>query len=448
MASAKDLSKILRHSIYLACASLLILEFMFQLVYGLTGRKVNYSLSGATKIDPITGWRGYYLRDEEKDPYNHIRLDQHQLIATPYGSSKKLKPNVFGILMLGNSGAMGMFASSNETSFAGQLELILHSANPDIDLVNASFHSYNSWMEHAELMRYLNTSWLFDDLPDTRMVISYGGVQDLWRLFYVLTQANNSSKYYKAAGLMTDINAIELTLETAQIQFGMPLEGFKLFVSSLQYYILRHSTFLDALKIFKRFIATTLHRKNSDSAPIKPTANNVVNVQCKIHEPGFSRPKDYQISPLDINSIPNKLSMSPRRYKQLRDIAVASVVRNVAASTAALGGAPFVYIYSPTTFSSTSLQTSTLDNHYIPGVGSFATKTIQLVERDFRLALLVELSKMPNVQLIDASSVFYSQNPDDLRPCFVDETHLSDAGSLLLARLISTKLLNVIKSID
>jgi len=55
---------------------------------------------------------------------------------------------------------------------------------------------------------------------------------------------------------------------------------------------------------------------------------------------------------------------------------------------------------------------------------------------------------MPNVQLIDASSVFYSQNPDDLRPCFVDETHLSDAGSLLLARLISTKLLNVIKSID
>ena len=78
-----------------------------------------------TKYDAITGWRkeckNNYSNDENKE---FLICNRHGLIKTPYQSKGR---NIFGILLLGNSVAMGegLYGYGNDKTFASQLELNL-----------------------------------------------------------------------------------------------------------------------------------------------------------------------------------------------------------------------------------------------------------------------------------------------------------------------------------
>ena len=51
----------------------------------------------------------------------------------------------------------GLYGFDNEKTFASQLEKKLRSKNPEIDLINAAYAGFNTWQEHVETFRYLNT---------------------------------------------------------------------------------------------------------------------------------------------------------------------------------------------------------------------------------------------------------------------------------------------------
>ena len=61
-------------------------------------------------------------------------------------------------MLLGNSVAMGegLYGFDNQKTFASQLEINLKK-NHKIDLVNAAYAGFNTWQEHVETFRYLNS---------------------------------------------------------------------------------------------------------------------------------------------------------------------------------------------------------------------------------------------------------------------------------------------------
>ena len=73
-------------------------------------------------------------------------FDKNGFIKTPYETKNKLE-NTYGILLLGNSVAMGegLYGFDNEKTFASQLEKNLRNENPKIDLVNAAYAGFNTW---------------------------------------------------------------------------------------------------------------------------------------------------------------------------------------------------------------------------------------------------------------------------------------------------------------
>ena len=63
---------------------------------------------GRTKYDPINGWRQKCNHNLEKMLYpNDLICNKHGLIKTPYQSDQQSQDNILGILLLGNSVAMG-----------------------------------------------------------------------------------------------------------------------------------------------------------------------------------------------------------------------------------------------------------------------------------------------------------------------------------------------------
>ena len=51
----------------------------------------------------------------------------------------------------------GLYGFNNEKTFASQLETNLREKESSIDLVNAAYSGFNTWQEHVEAFRYLNS---------------------------------------------------------------------------------------------------------------------------------------------------------------------------------------------------------------------------------------------------------------------------------------------------
>ena len=116
----------------------------------------------------ITGWRhNCNQKFLNKDYPDDVICNRHGLVETPFSSLNR-KSSAFGVLLLGNSVAMGegLYSRNNVNTFASQLEYNLREKHENIDLINAAYSGFNSWQEHAETARYFNSSFLYQDLPD------------------------------------------------------------------------------------------------------------------------------------------------------------------------------------------------------------------------------------------------------------------------------------------
>ena len=147
MRSKSEIIKIIIYTILLLPVVIFILEISFILT-----NKSSNKFESETIYDPLTGWRNNCdKKDSNPENLDFLICDKNGFIKTPYETKNKLENN-YGVLLLGNSVAMGegLYGFNNEKTFASQLENYLRIKDPSIDLVNAAYSGFNTWQEHVE----------------------------------------------------------------------------------------------------------------------------------------------------------------------------------------------------------------------------------------------------------------------------------------------------------
>ena len=187
-------SEIIRFMVY-TIIFIPIIIFIFEITFLFTNKSIK-KFSNSTKYDSLTGWRencdNKYTNPEN---YKFLICDKNGFIKTPYETKNKFE-NTYGVLLLGNSVAMGegLYGFNNEKTFASQLENYLRIKEPSIYLVNAAYSGFNTWQEHVETFRYLNSEPFSDDLPKADLILSFGGIQDFWNFLRLLSNFNNDKE--------------------------------------------------------------------------------------------------------------------------------------------------------------------------------------------------------------------------------------------------------------
>ena len=233
MKSRSEILRFITYTILFIPIIIFILEIAFLLV-----NKANTKFASGTIYDSLTGWRNNCLdKDTNPENLNYLICDQNGFIKTPYEIVNN-KENTYGVLLLGNSVAMGegLYGFDNEKTFASQLEKNLRNRNPKIDLINAAFSGFNTWQEHVEAFRYYNSEPYQDDLPSANLILSFGGIQDFWNFIRLLTINNNGkkTKYSFANSMMIDKNNIKYINFLTSSSLGNIRSGFFALINSLK----------------------------------------------------------------------------------------------------------------------------------------------------------------------------------------------------------------------
>ena len=186
MKGRKEIIKFIVYTSIFIPIIIFILEITFLFI-----NKRNTKFTNGTKYDSLTGWReNCDSKYSNPENYKFLICDRNGFIKTPFENNKQ--KDIYGILLLGNSVAMGegLYGFENEKTFASQLEKNLRNENPKIDLVNAAYAGFNTWQEHVETFRYLNSEPFNDDLPSLDLIVSFGGIQDFWNFMRLLSKNN------------------------------------------------------------------------------------------------------------------------------------------------------------------------------------------------------------------------------------------------------------------
>ncbi len=385
--------------------------------------KENNLINRQTKYDAITGWRkeceNNYSNNQNKE---FLICNRHGLIKTPYQSNGK---NVFGILLLGNSVAMGegLYGFGNKKTFASQLELNLRDKDQSIDLINGAYSGFNTWQEHSEMMRYLNVEPFYYDLPALDMVVSFGGIQDFWRFIRLIYNFDNSSTldYSFANNMMIEKSTIDYINFLSSSTSGNIRSGFTLFINSIK-------TNSRLINLFNRFYQKTF----------KNTKYNK-KTELVIKKDNISTSENLK------NIVERSFSISIDKYKKIRDYSINSTIRNLKASSNLLNPEiKYVYVYAPTYFS--SLSKNNLNNKYVVGIKhligfpKFSLKIFEsemrIIERDYRNALISEINKIPTIVLLDYSGEAKSH-------WFTDYSHFTEFAANQISFKLSNQLLKL-----
>ncbi len=376
-----------------------------------------------TKYDAITGWR-----KECKNNYSNVQnkefliCNRHGLIKTPYQSKGK---NIFGILLLGNSVAMGegLYGYENNKTFASQLELNLRNQDASIDLVNAAYSGFNSWQEYSEMIRYLNAEPFFDDLPALDMVVSFGGIQDFWRFVRLLNTFNNPKKmeYSFANNMMIEKTTIEYINFLSSSTSGNIKSGFSSFINAIK----AKSRIINIFdSIYKKSFSNTIYNKKTELV-INDDVNSASGNLKDIVERSFG--------------------INYEKYEKIRDYSINSTIRNLKASSNLLNPEiNYVYVYAPTYFS--SLSENSFNNKYVIGIKhlvgfpKFSLKIFEsemrIIESDYRSALIREIKKIPTIMLLDYSGEAKSN-------WFYDYSHFTEFAAGKISFKLSNQLLQI-----
>ena len=415
MKSKREVIKFIVYTTLFIPITIFIFEITFLFI-----NKANNKLTNGTKYDSLTGWREN-CKNKNTNPknYNFLICDRNGFIKTPFEHDNK-KKDTFGILLLGNSVAMGegLYGFDNEKTFASQLEINLRNKNSKIDLINAAYSGFNTWQEHVETIRYLNAEPFKDDLPPLKFILSFGGIQDFWNFVRLLSKNNeNRNEYSFANGMMIDKNNIEYINFLTSSSLGNMRSGFITFLNSIR----KSSNFLSYL--------ADLRSRNK----VKPGIYE--KKQLTIYSKSEIKNKNLR------EVLENRLNLKYEEYKKIKNYAIQSTLRNIS-STANLNlDIKYIYVYAPNYFSSLSEeQLNGNDYRYLIGIKHligdpvFPLKILEremsIIEKDYRETLFFELRKNKNITFID-----YSQKAENTN-WFLDYSHFSEfAASKLSSKL-------------
>ena len=385
--------------------------------------KANNIKRGQTKYDAITGWRkeckNSYSNNQNKE---FLICNRHGLIKTPFQSNGK---NHFGILLLGNSVAMGegLYGYDNNKTFASQLELNLRIKDQSIDLINGAYSGFNTWQEHSEMMRYLNAEPFFDDLPPLNMVVSFGGIQDFWRFIRLIYNFDNASKleYEFANNMMIEKSTIDYINFLSSSTSGNIRSGFTSFVNSIK-------AKSRIIKLFESIYKRTFRNTKYDK-----------KIELVINDDKFLSSGNLK----DI--VERSFGINLEKYRLIRDYSVNSTIRNLKASSNLLNPEiKYIYVYAPTYFS--SLPKDGSKNKYVIGIKhligfpKFSLKIFEsemrIIEEDYRNALIREIEKIPTIILLDYSDEAKSY-------WFLDYSHFTEFAANQMSVKLSNQLLKI-----
>ena len=398
--------------------------FIFEITF-LFINKANTKLTNGTKYDSLTGWReNCDNKNNNPKNYNFLICDRNGFIKTPFEHDNK-KKDTFGILLLGNSVAMGegLYGFDNEKTFASQLETNLRNKNSKIDLINAAYSGFNTWQEHVETFRYLNAEPFNDDLPPLKFIVSFGGIQDFWTFIRLLSKNNKiRNEYSFANGMMIDKNNIEYINFLTSSSLGNMRSGFITFLNSIR----KSSNFLSYL--------ADLRSRNKVKPGIYEKKQLTIYLKSEIKNKNLRE------------VLEKRLNLNYEEYKKIKNYAIQSTLRNIS-STANLNlDIKYFYVYAPNYFSSLSEEQLNGDDYrYLIGIKHligdpvFPLKILEremsIIEKDYRETLFFELKKNKNITFID-----YSQKAENTN-WFLDYSHFSEFAASKLSSKLAEDLL-------
>ena len=424
MKNKSEIKRILYYLIFIFPILLFTLELSFFLL-----NKFNIqNFKDSTVFDSLTSWRNNCKSKlSNLENLDYLICDKNGFIKTPYAIKDKSQ-NTYGILLLGNSVAMGegLYGFNNEKTFASQLEINLRDKDSSIDLVNAAYSGFNTWQEHVEALRYLNSEPYHNDLPKADFIVSFGGIQDFWNFVRLLSTSNKQKQkqYSFANGMMIDKNNIEYINFLSSSSLGNIKSGFFAFVNSIK---VRSNLFL-----FLDFLKSK---------------NNV--------KPGF-----YERKQLTINSKFNKenktlefilkerFNLDFKEYEKIKKYSISSTVRNINSNTNLEFGIKYIYVYAPNFF--TSLTKDQLNNNnfkYVIGIKHLTgnpkfplrilEREMHIIEKDYRETLFKELKKRKEITFFD-----YSLKAKDTS-WFLDYSHLNEFGANQISFILAEQILKI-----
>jgi len=423
MKSRREILKFILYTSIFVPIIIFILEVTFLFI-----NKSNPKFTSGTKYDSLTGWReNCDKKYTNPENYKFLICDQNGFIKTPFEIDKKQK-DTYGILLLGNSVAMGegLYGFDNEKTFASQLEKNLRNENPKIDLINAAYAGFNTWQEHVESFRYLNSEPINDNLPSLRLIISFGGIQDFWNYIRLLsTNDENRKEYSFANGMMINESSIEYINFLTSSSLGNIKSGFYSLLNSLK----TSSNFLSYLEY------------SSKGKKIKP---------------GFYEKKQLTINiqtnnNLNLREILNqRFNLDFEEYEKIKNYAIQSTLRNISSTSNLSPYIRYVYVYAPNYFSSLSEEQLNDSNYsYLIGVKHlvgnpvFPLKVLEremhLIEKDYRETLFRELKRYSNLSYLDYSEKAESTN------WFLDYSHFNEFAASELSSMLADEIFNLIK---
>ena len=122
-----------------------------------------------------------------------------------------------------------------------------------------------------------------------------------------------------------------------------------------------------------------------------------------------------------------KFKISPEIYKQKKDIAVQSVVRNIRSISAIKGDENILFVYLPTKFGFSEIQNNVEKRDIYREMSNLNIYDLGVLERDYRESLLEELSFVNGIKIVNlASKGSYSW--------FYDESHFTKLGHKEIAK--------------
>ena len=425
MRSRSEILKIFIYTILIFPVVIFVLEMSFLLL-----NKSNNKFVSETIFDSLTGWRNN-CDEKNSNPENldFLICDTNGFIKTPYETKNKLE-NTFGVLLLGNSVAMGegLYGFNNEKTFASQLENYLRIKDPSIDLVNAAYSGFNTWQEHVEAFRYLNSEPFIDNLPSADLVLSFGGIQDFWNFIRLLSTHNKekSKKYSFANGMMINELNIEYINFLTSSSLGNLKSGFFSFINSIK----TNSKLFSYLN----YLAST--------KKIKPGVFEKVQLTLDI------QPNKQNKNLKEILS--DRFNLDLKEYEKIKNYSIQSTLRNILATSNLKFDGKYIYVYAPNYFSSLSEeQINGSDHKYLIGIKHlignpiFPLKILEremfLIERDYRETLFREMKNDRNIIFLD-----YSQKAEGSN-WFLDYSHFTEFAANRLSWMLAQELIDLIK---
>ena len=423
MRSKSEIIKFILYTSTFIPIIIFILEISFLFI-----NKSNSKFTNGTKFDSLTGWRenceNKYTNTEN---YKFLICDRNGFIKTPFEHQNK-KKDTYGILLLGNSVAMGegLYGFDNQKTFASQLEKYLRNENPKIDLINAAYAGFNTWQEHVETFRYLNSEPFNKELPTLGAIVSFGGIQDFWNFMRLLSKNDENKKEYSFAnGMMIDKNNIEYINFLTSSSKGNIRSGFIAFVNSIR----KRSNFISYVD--------SLRSRNEVKPGIYEKKQLTINLET------FKRNKNLE------EIVEQKLNLDFEEYEILKNYAIQSTLRNISATANLNLDNKYIYVYAPNYFSSLSEDQLNGKNYkYLIGIKHlvgdpvFPPKLLEremyLIEKDYRETLSKEIKKNKKIIYID-----YSLNAES-SSWFLDYSHFTEFAASKLSSKLAEEILDLI----